>query len=246
MRFLLALLFVAMPARAWTLLSSDLIGWPAPKLEVYVNPEGCSIDEVTLYARIDEALEAWNRTPYSALQVARASIVSGEGVAQYLGGSATLLPVILCDPEFGSHHNADPEGVPATTRVSTANSQIHYAGIFLNAQAGTQASLAHLTETELKITIAHEMGHALGLGHSSDEEALMYYSISGKEQLLLSQDDMDGLSYLYPRNELGREAFGVSCQAVHHAGRRPWTLVWALLYLVGTLGMGRALVRRHT
>jgi hypothetical protein len=53
------------------------------------------------------------------------------------------------------------------------------------------------------IIIAHEVGHILGLGHSQDPAALMYYNAGGKAALTLGQDDIDGISYLYPRNELG-------------------------------------------
>jgi hypothetical protein len=35
------------------------------------------------------------------------------------------------------------------------------------------------------------------------KNALMYYDASAKANLRLSQDDMDGISYLYPSDELG-------------------------------------------
>ncbi len=69
-------------------------------------------------------------------------------------------------------------------------------------------------------TIAHEMGHVLGLGHSASTDALMYYAELGvRDALRLSQDDMDGLSYLYPRDELGRDSlFGCGSVAVTGSG----------------------------
>jgi hypothetical protein len=45
--------------------------------------------------------------------------------------------------------------------------------------------------------IAHEIGHALGLGHSEVSEALMYYQIVPKRSTL-GQDDIDGITFLYP------------------------------------------------
>ena len=45
--------------------------------------------------------------------------------------------------------------------------------------------------------MAHEIGHALGLGHSEDNEALMWSTNSGVLDRL-SQDDIRGISYLYP------------------------------------------------
>ncbi|XP_006887414.1 PREDICTED: stromelysin-2-like [Elephantulus edwardii] len=47
---------------------------------------------------------------------------------------------------------------------------------------------------------AHELGHALGLSHSNDPEALMYTlykELNDSSQLRLSQDDVNGIQSLY-------------------------------------------------
>ena len=45
---------------------------------------------------------------------------------------------------------------------------------------------------------AHEFGHMSGLGHSGDNLALMYASYQGARSPLLGEDDIAGISALYP------------------------------------------------
>jgi hypothetical protein len=49
----------------------------------------------------------------------------------------------------------------------------------------------------LQTVYLHELGHALGLGHSSDTSAVMY-AYYGGPHCSLSQDDVNGVSSLYP------------------------------------------------
>ena len=49
----------------------------------------------------------------------------------------------------------------------------------------------------MKEAICHEMGHTLGLGHSSVPEALMYRVIGKQQQVRLHQDDINGIQSLY-------------------------------------------------
>jgi len=50
---------------------------------------------------------------------------------------------------------------------------------------------------DLESVILHENGHAAGLGHSADTSAVMYAYYSGLRRNL-HQDDIDGISFLYP------------------------------------------------
>ncbi|KAF9668765.1 hypothetical protein SADUNF_Sadunf14G0037500 [Salix dunnii] len=54
---------------------------------------------------------------------------------------------------------------------------------------------------DLESVAVHEIGHLLGLGHSSDEKAVMYPSLKPREKKLdLSVDDIQGVQALYGSN----------------------------------------------
>lgn len=51
---------------------------------------------------------------------------------------------------------------------------------------------------DLESVAVHEIGHLLGLGHSSVEDAIMYPAISGGDRKVeLAKDDIEGIQYLY-------------------------------------------------
>lgn len=54
---------------------------------------------------------------------------------------------------------------------------------------------------DVETVAAHEMGHAAGLGHSSDSAALMYAWYQGARSPLLGSDDVAGISALYPTGD---------------------------------------------
>jgi len=56
-----------------------------------------------------------------------------------------------------------------------------------------------LTEADLHNVLIHELGHALGLGHSPDRRAVMYrWTQPGAKRMDLGTDDLAALCRLYP------------------------------------------------
>ena len=51
---------------------------------------------------------------------------------------------------------------------------------------------------DLRSILVHELGHALGLGHSGDPRATMFATGSGLRWRSLEKDDLDGVCALYP------------------------------------------------
>jgi Zn-dependent protease with chaperone function len=70
--------------------------------------------------------------------------------------------------------------------------------IILNDTASTV--IDQKSRDELVAIMAHEIGHAIGLGHSPVVDSLMYYSVIPKRRSL-GVDDIDGITYLYPKQQ---------------------------------------------
>lgn len=68
--------------------------------------------------------------------------------------------------------------------------------------ARSDSAMSSINRSLQIATIAHEIGHAIGLGHSEYSHNLMYYKIGGKTQEWLGQDDVDALTYLYPHEPM--------------------------------------------
>lgn len=243
----LLLLLLCPAALGWTVVGQGIAGWDTKRLTVYVNTQGCSVEESKLLATLDASINAWNGLPTTGVELQRQLQTSAPDVSGFIAGTLTEVPVILCDPNFSASNNVDGNFVPAATRLSSTGGRLSYGGILLNSEAATNAEISQLSSEELLITVAHELGHVLGLGHSGHPEALMYYSINGKTSAIVTQDDLDGVSYLYPRNEFERNPFGFSCNAVHRSRTSEtigWT--WVLLFVGMNLIVGRFVVRRQT
>lgn len=171
--------------------NSDLQGWADSNVRLMVNASNCpaSLDVPGI---ITAAAEIWNNVPTSSVKV-----TYGGSTTSTVSASPTT---VYCETNFQTLTGADQNFVPAAAAVSTSTGRITRGLLVLNVSAGT-ANIAAYDSTALRIILAHEIGHILGLGHSQSDFALMWYSASGRIASNLSQDDIDGITYLYPVNE---------------------------------------------
>lgn len=178
----------------------DQRGWGSRPLVFRVNRANCPADLDTF---LDQAVKIWNSVPESSLKVEIGADTSNT-IEQLYNGTATDVPMIACDPNFSATASVDGNSIPGVgfLRGSDLN-PVTNGGLLLNVEEGTNANINIIPDVLVAVVVAHEIGHVLGIGHTNDTTALMYYDATAKNNLSLSQDDRNAVSFLYPRNEIG-------------------------------------------
>lgn len=180
--------------------NSNFKGWPSNEVNFVINSASCPTS-LNVEQIVKDSFETWNQVPTSRLKLS----VTGTTTS-----TASSNPtVVFCSVNFASDLGVtDPteaaqleDSVPGVALLSMSGDFAVSGQLILNASGG-DANIGLFNQTILKVILAHEVGHIIGLGHSHDTNALMYYNASAKNTLALAQDDMDGVTYLYPRNEL--------------------------------------------
>lgn len=183
-------------------------GTKFPESKITVDVVGGNTCTTAGYNSSDELLnkvqaavdEYWNKVSTCSLELEKGSVRADIDWGSVDVSSNSSLATLVTQPTGGTIlvGCASTGFSSGTLAVATINTSTQNQGIVIINNSDT--TFANLTEQEKLATIAHEIGHAFGLGHSSDESALMYYSIGGKVQEKLSIDDYDACSYLYPHN----------------------------------------------
>ncbi len=205
-------------AEAFTLtlgpLDQNNTGWEKSSITFDLD-SSCSPYETQVREAVTAASDLWAEVPTAALEVSIGAITTlNNPITTYIGSGATAYapegnPIIYCDTAFSTTSGLSANSIPgfAGGMNIEASGKIVGGFLVLNAEAGGTANFTTLDSTLVKVILAHEIGHVLGLGHSADTNALMYYSTGPTRELALAKDDMDGISYLYPRSEPGTGGF---------------------------------------
>ncbi|XP_057774712.1 metalloendoproteinase 2-MMP-like [Salvia miltiorrhiza] len=104
----------------------------------------------------------------------------------------------------GDHGDGEPfDGVLGTLAhaFSPPVGRLHFDGAESWVTDGDFINGSPMSAVDLESVAVHEIGHLLGLGHSSVEDAIMYPTISsGTRKVELANDDIMGIQELYGSN----------------------------------------------
>jgi hypothetical protein len=111
--------------------------------------------------------------------------------------SDTSTADIVVSWEVGDHGDGDPFDGPGDVLAHASfPNPYDKSQVFLHFDDDEQWVDSDTQDVDLETVAAHEIGHTLGLAHSSDSNALMYPSYSGPHRSL-DQDDIAGVQSIY-------------------------------------------------
>lgn len=225
MKIFIALISVLLSSStfAWTLNNNFGASFKDNNVKVYVDggtvcpTNGVTVDE--LESLIEPAVDDfWNEVPTSNLQLNASGfsdpiftmnegrlcsptdddcIAAGEAAGNDGTPQDGLIPavddiIIACNSNPLNFGGGNVLAVTIPNKFS--GKKIKGAIILIN---DASSSFGDLSRSDQIGVIAHEIGHAIGLGHSKDSAALMYYRTTDQRSHL-GRDDIKGVSYLYP------------------------------------------------
>jgi len=248
--FVTALAFLlSLNVNAWTLGSQSGFKFNSPKVTFKIAGNNCTYAGLNTSAIETLAKDGndsyWGTVPTTSLELTSGGVQSGIDTssddltaAANKGSDGNI--VVGCSSNLTLFSSA---GTLAVGGIA-CNNGVCQGAVLLNDTAST--TLATLSRETLIATFAHELGHALGLGHSSAKSSLMYYSASGKVFKSLTQDDIDGISYLYPsEKKLG--GLGGACGTIDTTPSGPGNFLGSLLLGLAVILMLKILSSRaHT
>ena len=229
---LLAPLFLSLlsfNAQAFTMNNSAKLVFDHDEVTVNIAAGTCQnigIDDTELLSIVRDSVDQfWNTAATSRLKLRAGSAISVAGAfrtASICVASTNCTPnpviavpndiIISCNNNTTNFTSSSILGVTIPNNIS--GSTIVGALVLINDTASTQ--FGSKSRPEKVAIIAHELGHTFGLGHSPVNDSLMYYA-TVTQRTTLGRDDIDGISYLYPKEQ----PFKGGCGTIDLNGSKP-------------------------
>ena len=215
MNVLLSFVFVA---HSFTLLGDDpkITGHSTSRITIDINSSDCPSD---LRSLLQEAMTIWNTIPSSRLkfELGRETTVDASATNDFLFNERAI---VACSTDF--------ETVTGSTSASVTRARDVDGDKFLD----RAIAVINMDNTDLdyfdgfdtetrKRHLIHVLGHIAGLGHTGDQNAVMHINHRNVSGVKLHQDDIDGMTYLYPEADLTQDPLGCSMASPPPPQSRP-------------------------
>ncbi|HLE12455.1 MAG: hypothetical protein A2504_07810 [Bdellovibrionales bacterium RIFOXYD12_FULL_39_22] len=214
--FIFLMLFFSINLYAFTLNNSFEAKFEEDEVVVNVADNTCENIGYTnqdILDMLDDALnDYWNSVPTSSLRLKKGNLVrvddafhdeslcldnpitaSCQSINPNLKVSKNIL--IACNGNTTFFTNPGILGTTIISSYSVSKNRIYGALFLVNDIVGS--AVKNQERADMVAYLAHEIGHAIGLGHSPVKDSLMYYSTVERRKSL-GYDDIDGVTYLYP------------------------------------------------
>lgn len=243
--FFIFCLSAATKLNAFTLTSSSPPRYATNNVEIRIANNDCTNIGITAQGLMDMVNIAvgqyWNAVPTSRIRFSAGSFVdvaTDASLTDMVSAINENQIIIACSEDTSLFEATNILAVGTITTSSPARGVVA-----INNISGSQ--FADLSELNQKATVAHEFGHAIGIGHSTHEYALMYYALSEAiKQDALARDDADAITYLYPKDSSVPFVLGACGQIEDPSNPNFWfNIVFALLivfmglFLTGSMSL---------
>jgi hypothetical protein len=220
MKYIIVLILTFHAFADCTLNNNISAGFDKNVVKVYFTSNStctnANVTQTEMLSIISDAVDNyWNKVPTSSIKFVNGGVLSTSN-SDYLDGDmcdtdldtceATTIPkasdiVIACNDNVTSSNNFKPVGASPSKKIAVAlpnnisGGKIKGSVIIINDT--TDSPFKDLDYASRVAVIAHEIGHAFGLGHSNSTASLMYWKVQDIRHSL-GPDDVACISYLYP------------------------------------------------
>ena len=200
------------------LFSAKSVRWWEPDsgqpVVFFVNPDGAPNPAVV--DDVGAAMAAWSNLPGSTLR-----IVNG-GAAGVCGSQRTVNAMTFnnCDNRFSPSPDCARVialgGLKWTSDdTKQVNGQTYVRAAYGFVSFNPYSACSYDDHCSLREVATHELGHALGLGHSQFPDATMSGTAHFDGRCAsITDDDANGLAFIYPVNDLGARPLAIDTPTV--------------------------------